>query len=447
MAPMDKQQEFVLRTTEERDIRFIRLWFTDVLGYLKSVAVAPAELEAAFAEGIGFDGSAIEGFARVSESDMLVKPDPTTFTVLPWRGEPGVARMFCDIQMPDGSPSYADPRYVLKRSLGRAADMGFTFYTHPEIEFFLFDELPAPGQPPRPIDNGGYFDHTPTSVGQNFRRDAITMLEAMGISVEFSHHEGAPGQQEIDLRYADALSTADNLMTFRTVIKEVALSQGLFASFMPKPLAEHPGSGMHTHLSLFEGDRNAFFEPGAEYQLSKVGRGFIAGLLRHAPEITAVTNQWVNSYKRLYGGGEAPAYVCWGHNNRSAMVRVPMYKPQKGQSTRIEVRTLDSACNPYLAFAVLLAAGLKGVEDGYDLPPGAEDDVWSLTEGERRAMGIDPLPQNLAEAIAVMEHSELVAETLGEQVFDFFLRNKRAEWQEYRNQVTAFELERYLPAL
>jgi glutamine synthetase len=444
---MDKQQEFVLRTTEERDIRFIRLWFTDVLGYLKSVAVAPAELEAAFAEGIGFDGSAIEGFARVSESDMLVKPDPTTFTVLPWRGEPGVARMFCDIQMPDGSPSYADPRYVLKRALGRAADMGFTFYTHPEIEFFLFRELPAPGQPPIPIDYGGYFDHTPTSVGQNFRRDAITMLEAMGISVEFSHHEGAPGQQEIDLRYADALSTADNLMTFRTVIKEVALSQGLFASFMPKPLAEHPGSGMHTHLSLFEGDRNAFFEPGAEYQLSKVGRGFIAGLLHHASEITAVTNQWVNSYKRLYGGGEAPAYVCWGHNNRSAMVRVPMYKPQKGQSTRIEVRTLDSACNPYLAFAVLLAAGLKGVEESYELPTGAEDDVWSLTEAERRAMGIDPLPQNLAEAIAVMERSELVAETLGEQVFDFFLRNKRSEWNDYRNQVTAFELARYLPSL
>ncbi len=444
---MDKQQEFVLRTTEERDIRFIRLWFTDVLGYLKSVAVAPAELEAAFAEGIGFDGSAIEGFARVSESDMLVKPDPTSFTVLPWRGEPGVARMFCDILMPDGTPSFADPRYVLKRALGRAADMGFTFYTHPEIEFFLFDELPPAGQRPVPIDNGGYFDHTPTSVGQNFRRDAITMLEAMGISVEFSHHEGAPGQQEIDLRYADALSTADNLMTFRTVVKEVALSQGLFASFMPKPLAEHPGSGMHTHLSLFEGDRNAFFEPGADYQLSKVGRSFIAGLLRHAAEITAVTNQWVNSYKRLYGGGEAPAYVCWGHNNRSAMIRVPMYKPQKGQSTRIEVRTLDPACNPYLAFAVLLAAGLKGVEEGYELPAGAEDDVWSLTEGERRAMGIDPLPQNLAEAIAVMEQSELVAETLGEQVFDFFLRNKRAEWQDYRNQVTAFELERYLPAL
>src|SRR5215204_5041797 len=342
---MDKQQEFVLRTTEERDIRFIRLWFTDVLGYLKSVAVAPAELEAAFAEGIGFDGSAIEGFARVSEADMLVKPDPTTFTVLPWRGDPGVARMFCDIQTPDGSPSYADPRYVLKRALGRAADMGFTFYTHPEIEFFLFEELPSPGQPPRPVDNGGYFDHTPTSVGQDFRRDAITMLEAMGISVEFSHHEGAPGQQEIDLRYADALSTADNLMTFRTVIKEVALSQGIWATFMPKPFTTHPGSGMHTHVSLFEGDRNAFYEAGAEYQLSKVGRAFIAGLLRHASEITAVTNQWVNSYKRLAYGGEAPAYVSWGHNNRSALVRVPMYKPHKGQSTRVEVRSIDSACN------------------------------------------------------------------------------------------------------
>jgi glutamine synthetase len=444
---MDKQQEFVLRTTEERDIRFIRLWFTDVLGYLKSVAVAPAELEGAFAEGIGFDGSAIEGFARVYEADMLVKPDPTTFTVLPWRGDPAVARMFCDILMPDGSPSVADPRHVLKRTMSRAADLGLTFYTHPEIEFFLFQGKPAAGQPPIPIDDGGYFDHTPTSVAQDFRRTAITMLESMGISVEFSHHEGAPGQQEIDLRYADALSTADNLMTFRTVIKEVALEQGLFASFMPKPFAEYPGSGMHTHLSLFEGDRNAFYEPGSEYQLSKVARAFIAGLLRHAPEITAVTNQWVNSYKRLYGGGEAPAYVCWGHNNRSAMVRVPMYKPQKGQSTRIEVRTLDSACNPYLAFAVLLAAGLKGIDEGYELPPEAEDDVWALTEAERRVMGIEPLPQNLSEAIAVMEKSELLAETLGEQVFDFFLRNKRQEWQDYRSQVTPFELTRYLPAL
>ena len=445
---MDKQQEFVLRTIEERDIRFIRLWFTDVLGYLKSVAIAPAELEGAFAEGIGFDGSAIEGFARVYESDMLAKPDPTTFTVLPWRSEtPGVARMFCDILLPDGSPSVVDPRHVLKRALGRAADLGFTFYTHPEIEFYLLEGKPPAGTSPVPIDDGGYFDHTPTSVGQDFRRNAIQVLEAMGISVEFSHHEGGPGQQEIDLSYADALSTADNVMTFRTVIKETALEQDLYATFMPKPFAEYPGSGMHTHLSLFEGDRNAFHEAGSEYQLSKVGRSFIAGLLRHASEITAVTNQWVNSYKRLYGGSEAPAYVCWGHNNRSAMVRVPMYKPQKGQSTRIEVRTLDPAANPYLAFALLLAAGLKGVDEGYELPPGAEDDVWNLTESERRALGIDPLPQNLAEAIAVMERSELVAETLGEQVFDFFLRNKRQEWRDYRAQVTPFELQRYLPAL
>ncbi|CAB4677431.1 unannotated protein [freshwater metagenome] len=445
---MEKQEEFVLRTLEERDIRFVRLWFTDVLGFLKSVAVAPAELESAFAEGIGFDGSAIEGFARVYESDMLAKPDPSTFSILPWRAEaPGTARMFCDIMLPDGNPSYADPRYVLKRTLARAAEMGFTFYTHPEIEFFLFEEKPKRGEAPVPVDSGGYFDHTPNVVGHDFRRQAITMLEAMGISVEFSHHEGAPGQQEIDLRYADALSTADNIMTFRLVVKEVALEQGVFASFMPKPFTDHPGSGMHVHLSLFEGDRNAFHEAGAPYQLSRVGRSFIAGLLRHAPEITAITNQWVNSYKRLHGGGEAPAFISWGHNNRSALVRVPMYKPGKGNSTRIELRSPDSACNPYLSFAVILAAGLKGIEMEYELPEGAEDDVWSLSPAERRALGIAPLPTDLAEAIAAMEKSELVAETLGEHVFDHFLRNKRAEWAEYRRQVTAFELDRYLPVL
>ena len=445
---MDKQQEFVLRTLEERDIRFVRLWFTDVLGFLKSVAVAPAELDGAFAEGIGFDGSAIEGFARVHESDMLVRPDPSTFQVLPWRSEaPGAARMFCDILTTDGEPSYADPRYVLKRALASAAEMGFTFYTHPEVEFFLFREKPEPGQRPRPVDASGYFDHTPHGQGQDFRRQAITMLEAMGISVEFSHHEGGHGQNEIDLRYADALTTADNIMTFRLVMKQVALEQGIYASFMPKPFADQPGSGMHTHLSLFEGDANVFFEAGAPYQLSRLGRSFIAGLLRHAPEITAVTNQWVNSYKRLVGGGEAPAYVCWGHNNRSAMVRIPMYKPSKGQSTRIEVRTLDSAANPYLAFAVLLAAGLKGITEDYPLPPGAEDDVWALTESERRALGIAPLPQSLSEAISVMEDSELVATTLGEHVFDFFLRNKRQEWVDYRAQITPFELDRYLPLL
>jgi glutamine synthetase len=448
MNVMGKQEDFVLRALEERDVRFVRLWFTDVLGSLKSVAIAPAELEGAFSEGIGFDGSAIEGFARVYEADMLARPDPETFQVLPWKGSHhATARMFCEILMPDGSQSYADPRFALQRTLSRAAEQGFTFYTHPEIEFFLIKDRPADGSPPEPVDHSGYFDHTSHEVGHDFRREAITMLEEMGISVEFSHHEGGPGQQEIDLRYADALTTADNVMTFRVVVKELALGQGLYASFMPKPFTEHPGSAMHTHLSLFEGDRNAFFEAGAEFHLSKTGRAFIAGLLRHAAEITAVTNQWVNSYKRLAGGGEAPSYVCWGHNNRSALVRVPMYKPTKAQSTRVELRSIDSAANPYLAFAVMLAAGMRGIEEGYELPPGAEDDVWSLTESERHAMGIAPLPQNLNDAIAVMERSELVAETLGEHVFDFFLRNKRAEWDEYRSQVTNFERARMLPIM
>jgi glutamine synthetase len=445
---MGKQEDFVLRALEERDVRFVRLWFTDVLGYLKSVAVAPAELEGAFAEGIGFDGSAIEGFARVYEADMLAKPDPSTFQILPWRGEgPSTARMFCDIVMPDGSASYADPRNVLKRTLAKSAEKGFTFYTHPEIEFYLFKDTPAAGVEPVPVDRSGYFDHTAQSMGSDFRREAITMLESMGISVEFSHHEGGPGQQEIDLRYADALTTADNIMTFRTVIREVALSQGVWASFMPKPFTTHPGSGMHTHVSLFEGDANAFYEAGSEYQLSKTGRQFIAGILQHAPELSVVTNQWVNSYKRLMFGGEAPSYICWGHNNRSAMVRVPMYKPLKGQSTRIEIRTIDAACNPYLAYAVVLAAGMKGIEEGYELPREAEDDVWSLTERERQSLGIKPLPKSLYDAIGIAENSELLAETLGEQVFDFFLRNKRAEWDEYRGQVSAFERDRMLPVI
>jgi glutamine synthetase len=330
----------------------------------------------------------------------------------------------------------------------KAADLGFTFYVHPEVEFFLFREPPTPELPqPAPIDAGGYFDQTPHDLGHDFRRTAITVLERMGISVEFSHHEVAPGQQEIDLRYADALTTADNLMTMRLVVKEVALEQGIYASFMPKPFSDQPGSAMHTHLSLFEGDRNAFHDASDQFQLSKVGRAFVAGLLQHAAEFTAVTNQWVNSYKRLWGGGEAPAYVCWGHNNRSALVRVPMYKPHKGNSTRVEIRSPDSACNPYLTFAVMLAAGLKGIEEGYDLPDGAEDDVWALTSGERRALGIAPLPGSLSDATKTLETSELMAETLGEHVFDFFLRNKRAEWESYRQQVTPFELSRYLPVL
>src|SRR5271155_647919 len=413
---MDRQKEFVLRTLEERDIRFVRLWFTDVLGFLKSVAIAPAELEGAFEEGIGFDGSSIEGFARVSESDTVAHPDPSTFQVLPWTTRSGhhhSARMFCDITMPDGSPSWADPRHVLRRQLGKANDLGFSCYVHPEIEFFLLEPGPEDGSVPIPADNAGYFDQAVHSAS-NFRRHAIDSLESMGISVEFSHHEGAPGQQEIDLRFADALSMADNVMTFRYVIKEVALNEGSRATFMPKPFGEYPGSAMHTHLSLFEG------------------------------EVSAVTNQWVNSYKRLVLGGEAPTAASWGAANRSALVRIPMYSPNKTSSRRIEVRSPASACNPYLAFAVLLAAGLRGVEKGYVLGPQAEDNVWDLTATERRAMGYRELPSSLDEALRAMESSELVAEALGEHVFDFFLRNKRSEWANYRRHVTPFELKTYI---
>src|SRR4051794_12108032 len=445
---MDKQRDFVLRTIEERGVKFIRLWFTDVVGTLKSVAIAPAEVEGAFGEGLGFDGSAIEGLTRAYESDLLAHPDPTTFQILPWRGEiDPTARMFCDITTPDGQPSVSDPRNVLKRTLEKAADRGFTFYTHPEIEFYLLKSSRYGAEGPQPVDSAGYFDNVPGGTAHDFRRRSVRMLEDLGISVEFSHHEAGPGQNEIDLRYADALTTADNVMTFRTVIKEVAIEQGVYATFMPKPMSAHPGSGMHTHLSLFEGDSNAFYSAGSQYQLSAIGRQFIAGLLRHAPEITLVTNQFVNSYKRLWGGDEAPSYVCWGHNNRSALVRVPLYKPGKNQSSRVEYRAIDSAANPYLSFALMLAAGLKGIENGYELPPEAEDEVWSLSDGERRALGYSPLPASLDHAIRIAEESELVAEVLGEQVFQYVLKNKRREWHAYRSQVTPYELSTNLELL
>jgi glutamine synthetase len=380
---------------------------------------------------------------------MLAQPDPSTFQILPWRGEiDPTARMFCDIQTPDGQPAAADPRNVLRRALAKASDRGFSFYIHPEIEFYLLKstQLDAKGEPV-PVDNAGYFDNVPGGTAHDFRRRAVSMLEQLGISVEFSHHEGGPGQNEIDLRYADALTMADNIMTFRTVIKEVAIEQGVYATFMPKPFTQHPGSGMHTHMSLFEGDTNAFFDPSSQYHLSKTAKHFIAGLLKHAPEITAVTNQYVNSYKRLWGGGEAPSFVCWGHNNRSALIRVPLYKPDKGNSSRIEYRAIDSAANPYLAYALLLNAGLKGIEEEYQLPAETEDNVWSLNDAERRAMGIQPLPQSLDHAIRKLEESELVAETLGEEVFSYVLANKRREWSEYRSQVTSFELKQNLETL
>jgi glutamine synthetase len=442
---MERQQDYVLRTIEERGIRLVWLWFTDVLGFLKSFAVTSEELEQAFDEGIGFDGSAIEGFARVQEADMLARPDPGTFQIMP---EGGAARVFCDIHTPDGRPFWGDPRYVLRRNLERAAERGFTFYVHPEMEFFLFKSVDDPS----PIDSGGYFDLTPLDVTQELRQDTIAVLERLGIPVEFSHHEVAPSQHEIDLRHADALTMADSVMTYRLVVKEMAAKRGMYATFMPKPLRDLPGSGMHTHISLFEGDQNAFHDSSDEYHLSKVARAFIAGLLRHAREMAAVTNQWVNSYKRLTTGygypvPEAPVYVCWGRHNRSALIRVPMYKPRKEQSTRIEFRSPDPACNPYLAFSVMLAAGLKGIDEGYELPAEATDNIYEMSPTELKARGIVQLPNDLFESITEMESSDLVAETLGEQVFEYLLRNKRAEWDDYKVYVSPYELERYLPIL
>jgi glutamine synthetase len=444
MDPGVDVRSFVLRTLEERDIRFIRLWFTDVLGFLKSFAIPAQELSEALDEGVGFDGSAIDGFARAQESDMVAHPDPSTFQTLPWRPEhPGVARMFCDIRTPDGESFAGDPRAVLRRTLRRAADLGFSFYVGPEIEFFLFPNSTTP----EPLDVGSYFDLTPLDVGSDFRRRAITYLEQMGILVKDSHHEVAASQHEVDVRHADALTMADSVVTFRLVMKEVAQELGIYATFMPKPIQGAWGSGMHTHLSLFEGERNAFFDPTDPYYLSKTARSFTAGLLRHAREISAVTNQWVNSYKRLVPGYEAPVYVCWGVRNRSALVRVPLTKPGKESASRIEYRAPDPACNPYLAFALMLAAGLRGIEEEYELPGEATDDIYAMTDVERWGEGIASLPESLPEALGEMQRSGLVREVLGDHLCEWFIANKRAEWNEHRSYVTGLELERNLPRL
>ncbi len=442
---MERSNEanYVLKHVEDRGIGFIRLWFTDVLGFLKSITITAQELEGAFADGVGFDGSSIEGFSRIQESDMVAVPDPATFQPIPWRTEQGVARMFCDIVEPDGEPFDGDPRYVLKRQLANAADLGFTFYVGPELEYFYF----ANSESTEFLDRGGYFDETPLDVATDFRKRTVTYLEAMGIPVEAVHHEVAPSQHEIDLRYTDALTMADAVMAYRLTVKEAAQEFGVYATFMPKPVAGVNGSGMHTHQSLFEGDRNAFFDPTDEVHLSKTARAYIAGILRHAKEITLVTNQWVNSYKRLVPGYEAPVYLCWARRNRSALVRVPMYKPGKEKSTRIEFRSPDPACNPYLAFAVMLAAGLKGIEEEYELPAEAADNIYEMSEAERRAAGIDSLPEDLYEAIAVAEQSDLLREAVGDHVVEYLVRNKREEWDEYKAHVTPYELERYLPLL
>jgi len=437
-------KEHVLKTAKEQGVKFIRLWFTDILGFLKSVAITVEELEGALEDGVGFDGSSIEGFARIDESDMVAKPDPLTFCMLPWRPkEHTVARMFCDILKPGGEPFEGDPRYVLKRNLKRAADKGYTFYVGPELEYFYLKDAESA----KPLDQGGYFDMTPTEMASDMRRETILALEEMGIGVEYSHHEVAPSQHEIDLRYTDALTMADNVMTYRLVVKQVAQKFGVYATFMPKPIFGVNGSGMHVHQSLFKDGRNAFFAKGDAYHLSKIAKYYLAGLLKHAPEITSVTSQWVNSYKRLVPGYEAPVYVSWARRNRSDLVRIPEYQPGKENATRVEFRSPDPACNPYLAFSVMLAAGLEGIEKEYELPDPVEENVFEMSEEERRRRGIETLPGDLFEAIQLTERSELVRRALGDHVFFTFIKNKKIEWDLYRTQVTDYELKRYLPIL
>lgn len=445
MRTKNEAKEYVLKTAKEHDVKFIRLWFTDILGFLKSFAITVEELEGALEEGMGFDGSSIEGFTRIDESDMMALPEPETFQLLPWRPKEhnAVARMFCDIIKPEGTPFEGDPRFVLKRNLQRAADLGYTYYVGPELEYFYFkDKYSTEG-----LDEGGYFDMTPLDLATDLRRETVLTLEEMGIGVEYSHHEVAGSQHEIDVRYTDALTMADNVMTYRLVVKQIALAHGVHASFMPKPVFGINGSGMHVHQSLFKDGHNAFFDRDGEYYLSETARSFIAGLLRHAPEFTAVTNQWVNSYKRLVPGYEAPVYLSWARRNRADLIRVPGYKPGNENATRLELRSPDPACNPYLAFAVMLAAGLEGIEKGYECPEPVQENVYVMTEQQRKDRGIATLPANLYEAIQVAESSELLRKALGDHVFEAFIQNKKIEWQQYSTQVTEYEIKRYLPIL
>jgi glutamine synthetase len=434
----------VSRIVKDKEVSFIQIWFTDILGVLKSFSIRPSELEEAMIEGMGFDGSSIEGFSRIEESDMIAKPDPCTFQVLPWRpDEKPVARMFCDILLPDGTPYPGDPRYALKRMLAKAAEKGYTNYLGPELEFFYF----ANNRGTEVLDRGGYFDAPPLDGGNDLRRATIFALESMGVRIEYSHHEVADSQHEIDMRYDEAMRMADKTMTMKATVKAVAMINGVYATFMPKPIFGINGSGMHTHQSLFIGNKNAFYDASDEYHLSAIGKNYIAGLLKHAREITGICSQWVNSYKRLVPGYEAPVYVAWARRNRSALVRVPMYKPGKETATRCEYRAPDPGCNPYLAFAVMLAAGLKGIENNYPLPEPVEVDIYHMSKAEREKLGIQELPGSLHEAIIEVENSALVKEALGEHIFNKFLENKTIEWDAYRMHVSNYEIERYLPIL
>ncbi len=437
--------EYVLQAAKEHDVRFIRLWFTDILGYLKSFAITVDELPGALADGMGFDGSSIQGFARIDESDMVARPDPNTFTLLPWRPTEGgaVARMFCDIHRPEGTPYESDPRQVLRRNLQRIQEKGWTFYIGPELEYFYL----ANDKSPEILDHGGYFDLVPHDTSVDLRRETVIILEKMGIPVEFSHHEVAPSQHEIDLRYADALTMADSTMTYRLVVKETALRHDVYATFMPKPIYGENGSGMHTHQSLFKGDRNLFFSPDDKYHLSPLAYQYIAGLLKHVREVTLVLNQWVNSFKRLVPGYEAPVYLSWATRNRSDLIRVPEYKPGHEKATRLELRSPDPACNPYLAFAAMLACGLEGIENGYECPPPVERNVYEMTPEEREELGISMLPGSLQEAIELAKESNVLRRCLGEEVHAKFIENKQIEWDRYRTHVTDYEISTYLPML
>lgn len=444
-------RENILKVAKEQNVKFVWLWFTDILGILKSFAITVEELEVAMDEGMGFDGSSIEGFARVDESDMVAVPDPATWRLLPWikPNDPVTARMFCDIYLPGGKPFEGDPRYVLKRNLKKAADLGYTFYVGPELEYFYFKH--KNGDPDSIttefLDRGGYFDLTTRDAAIELRRDTVMELQQMGIGIEYSHHEGAPSQQEIDMRYTDALTMADSVMTYRLIVKEVALKNGVYATFMPKPVFGINGSGMHVHQSLFKGEHNAFFDPKDSYHLSREAKGYIAGLMKYVPEFTSICNQWINSYKRLVPGYEAPVYISWARRNRSDLVRVPEYRPGREKATRVELRSPDPACNPYLCFSVMLAAGLDGIKNNLPVPDPIEDNCYEMSPEERAKRGIGILPGSLKEAIQLTEKSKLVKEALGNHVFNSFIENKKQEWDEYRIQVTEYELKKYLPIM
>lgn len=442
---LDKSKEAVLKACKDKDVSFIRLWFTDILGQVKSFAVTRSELEGALTRGMGFDGSSITGYQSIEESDMIAMPDPSTFRMVPWRPQDKpVARMICDIKTPDGEPYEGDPRYCLKKALARAKKMGYDhFYIGPELEFFYFKNSDGI----ETLDKGGYFDLTTLDVASDLRRDTVQALEAMGVNIEYSHHEVGHSQHEIDMRFDDALGMADNVITYRIVVKEIASAHGVYATFMPKPIFGQNGSGMHTHQSLFKGSKNAFYSAKDKDFLSADCKRYIAGLLTHAKEMSAVFAQNVNSYKRLVPGYEAPVYIAWSRRNRSALVRVPMYHPGQENATRAELRCPDPVCNPYLTFAAMLHAGLDGIEKGYDFMAPMETNLYHLSDAERKAQGIESLPSSLGEAISIMENSELMKKALGDHIFSRYIELKKQEWDEYRIQVTDYELKKYLPIL